>query len=118
MECMLKRVLATVFALTLVMVVPAQPASAETTTTTFQFTKAVFNTCNNDLTVINGKQKITTEVTRLSGGSFRYEFRDVKRGTGTGLTGKQYTYRNVFEDSFVAVPEGGSCRPTWRSSSR
>ena len=105
MKRMLKRMMAAVFALTLVMAVLAQPASAETTT--FEFTEAVFNTCNDDLTVINGKETITTEVTRLSGGRFRYYFQDAQRGTGSGLTGKQYTYRDTFTDSFVATPQGG-----------
>jgi hypothetical protein len=107
MRSLLKRMLAAVFALTLVMAVPAQPASAETTTTTFQFTEAVFNTCNNDLTVINGKETITTTVIPLRDGSFKYYFRDSKSGTGSGLTGKQYTYTNTFTDSFVTTPQGG-----------
>jgi hypothetical protein len=100
------------------MAAPAQPASAQTdsTTTTFEFTEAVFNTCNNDLTVITGKETITTEVTRLGRERFRYEFRDVKRGTGSGLTGKQYTYRNVFTDSFVASPAGGLVASTVRQT--
>jgi hypothetical protein len=103
MKSILKRMLAAVFGLTLVMAAPVLAAE----TTTFEFTEAVFNTCNDDLTVINGKETITTEVTRLRGGRFRYDFQDFKRGTGSGLTGKQYTYRNTFSDSFVATPEGG-----------
>jgi hypothetical protein len=109
MRSLLKRVLAAVFALTLVL---AAPVLAETTT--FEFTEAVFNTCNDDLTVINGKETITTEVTRLRGGRFRYYFQDAQRGTGSGLTGKQYTYRNNFTDSFVATPEGGLVSSTVR----
>jgi hypothetical protein len=114
MKRMLKRMLAAVFALTLVIGASAQPAAAETTT--FEFTEAVFNTCNDDLTVINGKEKITSEVTRLSGGRFRYFFQDVKRGTGSGLTGKQYTYSNKFTDSFVATPAGGLVASTVRQT--
>jgi hypothetical protein len=59
MKSMLKRMLAAVFALTLVMATSVLAAE----TSTFEFTEAVYSTCNNDLTVIDSKETITTEVT-------------------------------------------------------
>jgi hypothetical protein len=103
----LKRAWVWSVALFLVVTLLAGTAVAVTDTTTFQFTEAVFNTCNDDLTVINGKETITSEITRLSGGGFKVFFRDKKVGTGSGLTGKQYRYRNVFTDTFTASATGG-----------
>jgi hypothetical protein len=99
MKGRLKRLMAAVFALALVMAAPAQAADWQTTT--FPRTEAVFNTCNNDLVVINGKQTISTRITNGPDGFLRFELRETMYGTGViSATGAKYTYSNRFYDDF------------------
>ena len=101
----MKGILTVGLGIALAVAVPAGQAAAETTT--FEFTEAVFNTCNDDLTVINGTERITSTVTQLRGGGIKVDYRDKKFGTGSGLTAKRYTYRNVFTDTFTTTAVGG-----------
>jgi hypothetical protein len=78
-----------------------EPAAADTQTTTFPFTEAVINSCNDDLTVINGTETITMTITDLGGGRLEFSMRDQQTGSGSGLTGKRYTYSKVFTDRFT-----------------
>jgi hypothetical protein len=99
MKPMLNRLMEAVFERALVMAAPAQAADWQTTA--FPRTEAVFNTRNNDLVVINGKQMINTRITTGPDGFLRFELRESMYGTGLiSATGAKYTYSNRFYDDF------------------
>jgi len=99
MKATLIRLMGAIFERALVMAAPAQAADWQTTA--FPRMEAVFNTRNNDLVVINGKQMIDTRITPDPDGFLRFELRESMYGTGLiSATGAKYTYSNRFCDDF------------------
>jgi hypothetical protein len=75
-------------------------ATAATTTTRFPFTTAFFNTCNNDLIIINGTQTVQTTIIDLGDGRLRFRLRDRMVGTGEDASGNRYTFMSTTTDEF------------------
>jgi hypothetical protein len=91
--------------------VPAPLRSAPITT-------VAFTTCNGDLVVINGTQKVSTRVIGPKrDGYFRFETRDVIKGTGTAFpSGKKYTFSDTTTSDLLVRPSTASAEAIRRTS--
>ena len=68
-------------------------------TTTWPFTDAVYNTCTDELIVVNGNVTVRTSMT-LSGSDMVYRMTTWYRGAGESDKGGHYTYGNVSYSGF------------------
>jgi hypothetical protein len=84
---------------------PASASAADWETTTFPFTDAIYNTCNDEVVIVNGSYTISTRITTRANGFLRYEVRERKFGTGQSDKGFNYTFSSYAGDDMRIRPE-------------
>jgi hypothetical protein len=91
---------AAVAAASLVWAPAAVAADATTDTTDFPFTDAIYNSCNDEVVIVNGVLTVSTTI-QLVGNDLRYRMTSKMRGSGRSDKNVDYTYDNVSSSKFV-----------------
>jgi hypothetical protein len=75
-------------------------AQATTDTTSFEFTEAVYNSCNAETVIVNGVLTVATTID-VVGNDLRYRMTNTMRGSGLSDKQVSYTYNNVSSSTFA-----------------